>query len=235
MSRLEPDDPNETVEAQFDVISINRLTNDNAVEALRFMYQTMQDELPLTDLIHLAFDTWLSRDRRSVESDDDTQALNRFKTNISLEKTDSHLIVPRTLISANLAQSTLRHYCTSVIFTRSFGAYVAQKCDNNQHVINVMFKNSFQERIDPSDILYHYYYSQMLSNHPHSSHQTFDVLIESLTTTTTRAAENFQRNIDALNRSIRNRKNQIRELNLFSILHKFEPSDDSQDDDINYF
>ena len=77
MSHLESDD-NEIVESELQ-IPHNRLTDDNAVEALRFMYDTMKNELPLTDLIHLAFDTWLTRDRRSVESNNDDEALQRFK------------------------------------------------------------------------------------------------------------------------------------------------------------
>ena len=107
-----------------------------------------------------------------------------------MEKADSHLKVPRTLISDTLAPHTLRRYCTLIIFTRTFGVYVAQKCDKNQHNVNVMFKNPYQRQIDPSDMVYHYYYSQMLSNYPHSSHQTHVQLIESLTTTTTTCAKN---------------------------------------------
>ena len=42
MSRLENDDP--LVEAKMERIPINRLTDDNAVQALRFMYSTMQAE-----------------------------------------------------------------------------------------------------------------------------------------------------------------------------------------------
>ena len=87
MSRLEQDDSNQ--ESEMERIPINRFTDDNAVKPLRFMYSTMQVELPLTDLIHLAFDTWLSREHRSLASDDDTQALNRLKTNFSLLKADS--------------------------------------------------------------------------------------------------------------------------------------------------
>ena len=116
------------------------LTEDYAKEALKFMYENMHSQLPLTDLTHLAFDTWFARDHHSDPLDDDDQALSRFKMSISLAKNHRKLSLPRAIQSDSLNIDTLRRYCMSIIFTRVFSAAIAQLCDSRQQTVNVMFK-----------------------------------------------------------------------------------------------
>ena len=138
----------------------SQLTRQEFDHILYFLHKSLTIHVPLSHVVHLAFDSWLPISHHIQLDANDKDVFrkihNSFKKLKQSKNNKGGLQLPTKLTKSNAKMSSLRQCAVSIIFLKCFGVSVSLYVCGSDADVRIFFNNSYASRIETSDVIFEY-------------------------------------------------------------------------------